>query len=358
MRDSIVILGSTGSIGVNTLIVAQNYSIPIEALVAGKNIELLNKQIAIHNPKYVAIGDEKDRARVNHPTVFCGASGILELLEVCSSPTVVNSLVGYAGLAPTLKSIELGKKVALANKESLVVGGEFIDMSQLVPIDSEHFGLWYLLNDRDISKLYITASGGAFRDWDINDMAHATFDQALKHPNWSMGNKITIDSATMTNKIFELLEAKWLFDTSNIDAYIERKSMVHAMIEFVDGSTTAHFAGVDMKLPIAYALNGRVIEEILPPIDLLEMGSIEFEPITQERYPIWQIKDHILANPHLGIVLNAANEEAISKFEKGGCNFFEMADMVLNAYKKFDNVRARDLNDIVRIDREIREYLR
>ena len=163
MRSSVVILGSTGSIGVNTLIIAKRYQIPIEALVAGRNIDLLNEQIAIHNPKFVAISRAEDRDRVNHPLVFCGDSGILELLEASQSETIVNALVGYAGLAPTLKAIELGKHVALANKESLVVAGEFIDMSRIVPIDSEHFGLWYLMSDRPISKLYITASGGAFR---------------------------------------------------------------------------------------------------------------------------------------------------------------------------------------------------
>ncbi|HHH50813.1 MAG TPA: 1-deoxy-D-xylulose-5-phosphate reductoisomerase, partial [Campylobacterales bacterium] len=143
-----VLLGSTGSIGVNTLIVAQRYNLEIEALVAGRNIDLLNKQIAIHNPKFVAIADEKDKNRVNHSNIFCGDSGIVELLERTRSTTVVNALVGYTGLAPTLKAIELGKKVALANKESLVVAGEFIDMSKIVPIDSEHFGLWYLMNNR------------------------------------------------------------------------------------------------------------------------------------------------------------------------------------------------------------------
>jgi len=356
--SSIVLLGSTGSIGVNTLLVAKRYDIEIEALVAGRNIVLLNQQIAQHNPKYVAIANEADREKVNHPHIFCGDSGIIELLELTSSPTIVNALVGYTGLAPTLKSIELGRKVALANKESLVVAGEFIDMSQIVPIDSEHFGLWYLMGERPFSKLYITASGGAFRDWDIADMQKATFSQALKHPNWSMGNKITIDSATMTNKLFELLEAKWLFDTSNIDAYIEKKSIIHALAEFKDGSTTAHFAGVDMKLPIAFALRGRVEEEILPPVDLLKMGAIEFKPITSERYPIWEIKEHILANPHLGVVINASNEEAIKKFEKDECSFFEMGKMVLDAYKKFDDIKASNIQEIIEIDREVREYVK
>ena len=355
--SSIVLLGSTGSIGVNTLIVAKRYNIQIEALVAGRSIDLLNKQIAEFNPKYVAIANESDRTKVKHPKVFCGNAGILELLELTSSPTVVNALVGYAGLAPTLKAIELGRTVALANKESLVVAGEFIEMSKIVPIDSEHFGLWYLMGERPFSKLYVTASGGAFRDWELKDMQTATFSQALKHPNWSMGNKITIDSATMTNKLFELLEAKWLFGTSNIDAVIEKKSIIHALAEFKDGSTTAHFAGVDMKLPIAFALRGKVEEEILPPVNLLEIGALEFLPITAERYPIWEIKQHILDNPHLGVVVNAANEEAILKFEKDECDFFGMGKMVLDAYRKFDDVRATNIQEIIEIDKEVRAYV-
>ena len=356
--NSIVLLGSTGSIGVNTLLIAKRYAIEVEALVAGRNINLLNQQIKEHNPKYVAIANESDRHKVNHANIFCGDAGILELLELTTSPMVVNALVGYTGLAPTLKAIELGRKVALANKESLVVAGEFIDMSKIVPIDSEHFGLWYLMGERPFSKLYVTASGGAFRDWKIKDMQRATFSQALKHPNWSMGNKITIDSATMTNKLFELLEAKWLFDTSNIDAVIEKKSIIHALAEFKDGSTTAHFAGVDMKLPIAFALRGEVEEEILPPVNLLEIGALEFLPITAERYPIWEIKQHLLENPHLGVVVNAVNEEAIKKFEKDECHFFEMGKMVLDAYAKFDNVKATSIKEIIQIDKEVRSYIK
>ncbi len=355
---SIVILGSTGSIGVNTLLIAKRYNIKVEALVAGRNIELLNQQIKEYRPKYVAIANEADKLKVNHTSVFCGDAGILELLELTNSPTVVNALVGYVGLAPTLKAIELGRKVALANKESLVVAGEFIDMSKIVPIDSEHFGLWYLMGKRPFSKLYVTASGGAFRDWKIEDIQKATFSQALKHPNWSMGNKITIDSATMTNKLFELLEAKWLFNTSNIDAVIEKKSIIHALAEFKDGSTTAHFAGVDMKLPIAFALIEEVEEEILPPVNLLEIGALEFLPIESNRYPIWEIKEHLLNNPHLGVVVNAVNEEAIKKFEKDEINFFGMGKMVLDAYAKFNNVRAKNIQEIIEIDKEVRAYVK
>ena len=355
--SSIVLLGSTGSIGVNTLIIAKRYDITIEALVAGNNIDLLNQQIKEYQPKVVAIANAQDRAKVNHPNVLCGTEGILHLIETSASDTVVNALVGYAGLAPTLKATSLGKRVALANKESLVVAGEFIDMSLITPIDSEHFGLWYLMNERPVSKLYITASGGAFRDWELDKMKDATFSDALKHPNWSMGNKITIDSATMTNKLFELLEAKWLFNTSNIDAVIEKKSIIHALAEFKDGSTTAHFAGVDMKLPIAFALRGEVEDTILPPTDLLAMGAVEFLPIEAERYPIWDIKEHILKHPHLGVVVNAANEEAIQAFQEEKCSFFGMSEMILDAYKKFENVKAKNIDEIIQIDKEVRNYV-
>lgn len=356
--QSIVLLGSTGSIGVNTLLVAQRYNIAIEALVAGRNIDLLNAQIKIHNPKVVAIANEQDKHKVDHHNVRCGTEGLLSLIEESESQTIVNALVGYAGLAPTLKATSLGKKVALANKESLVVAGEFIDMSLITPIDSEHFGLWYLMNERPVSKLYITASGGAFRDWELDKMKDATFSDALKHPNWSMGNKITIDSATMTNKLFELLEAKWLFNTSNIDAVIEKKSIIHALAEFKDGSTTAHFAGVDMKLPIAFALRGEVTEEILPPTDLLSIGSLEFLPIEAARYPIWNIKEHILQNPHLGVVVNAANEVAIEAFQKEKCSFFGMSEMILDAYEKFNDVKASNIDEIIELDREVRAYVK
>lgn len=357
MQESIVVLGSTGSIGVNTLQIASKFNIPIEALVGGRNIALLGKQIAKHKPKYVAIADAKDRDCIDHPNVLCGAEGILELLELTQSKTVVNALVGYAGLAPTLRAIELGKKVALANKESLVVAGEFIDMKQITPIDSEHFGLWYLLGGRPFSKLFITASGGAFRDWEKEAIEAASFDDALKHPNWSMGNKITIDSATMTNKLFEILEAKWLFGSNDIDAVIERRSIIHALAQFKDGSTTAHFASADMKLPIAFALQGTVTEEILPPLDLLELGELRFETIRSDKYPVWQIKDDLLQNPHLGVVVNAANEEAIRRFENGKNSFFGIADQVLDAYRFFGNHHAKSIDEIVAIDKEVRDYV-
>jgi len=164
-------------------------------------------------------------------------------------------------------------------------------------------------------------------------------------------------SNTMTNKLFELLEAKWLFGTSNIDAMIEKKSIMHAICEFKGGSTTAHFAGVDMKLPIAFALQGEVIDEILPPTDLLAIGSLEFLPIEADRYPIWNIKEHILQNPHLGVVVNAANEVAIEKFQQEQCSFFGMSEIILDAYKKFENAKASNVQEIIEINHEVRAYV-
>jgi len=353
----IVLLGSTGSIGTNTLELCERHGIEVEALVAGRNTALLNEQIARFNPRYVAVAEGTDPRSVNHPDVRIGKTGIDEILEACDAELVVNALVGYAGLHPTLKALELGKRVALANKESLVIAGALIDTSRIFAIDSEHFGLWFLQNGKPFRKLFITASGGALRDWEIEAMRTASFDEALKHPNWSMGAKITIDSATMTNKLFELLEACWLFGTTDIDAVIERTSQVHALVEFVDGSTAAHIAGVDMKLPIAYALGIDITQPVLPPIDPLEMGAVRFEAIEEARYPVWQIRRHLLEHPHLGVVVNAANEVAIEAFKEDKCGFFEMSDAVLDAYRRFDNVHPTTIEEIVEIDEEVRRYV-
>ena len=351
-----ILLGSTGSIGVNTLIVAKKHNIDVEVLSAGKNIELLNEQIKEFSPKYVVVQDKEDVESVAHDRVFFGEDGILEVLNLASSKLVVNSLVGFAGLKPTLEALRLGKKLALANKESLVVAGEFIDSSKITPIDSEHFGLWYLLSDKKISSMTITASGGSFRDTPLERLKSVSVKEALNHPNWSMGKKITIDSATMVNKLFELLEARWLFDTTNLDAVIETKSIIHALINFKDGSSTAHIAGVDMKLPISYAILDEVKDEILKPIDLVEVGSLEFRKIDEVRYPVWSIKDKILANPHLGVVINASNEVAIEKFFDGRIGFLDISEMILKATERFESYRALSVEELFEIDREVREF--
>ncbi len=359
MNSSIVILGSTGSIGVNTLNICRRFGIEVEALaVNGGNIPLLKKQIEEFKPKFVAISDSSVAKQINHPNKFSGKSAVSDMLDEVSSNLIVNSMVGYAGLKPTLKAQKLGKRVALANKESLVVAGSFIDTSSITPIDSEHFGLWYLLNKRVPKRLIITASGGAFRDWDIDDIYKAKYEDALKHPNWSMGDKITIDSASMMNKLFEVLEAKWLFGSDNIEAFIERQSIIHALIEFKDGSTTAHIAGVDMKLPIAFAILNSVDEEILPHIEPTKIQNISFEAIDTNRYPLWQLKSEILNNPKSGVVLNSANEASMQIFKNGACSFGQMCSKILDAYEKFAHKVPNSIEDVFEIDKEVRSYVR
>ena len=351
-----ILLGSTGSIGVNALIIAKRFGIMVEALVAGKNIDLLNQQIKEYQPKYVAISDAKDRPLVNHKHVFVGKEGILELLQTAQSFLVVNALVGFVGLAPSIETLRLGKKLALANKESLVVAGHLLDTAKITPIDSEHFGLWYLMGNRPVQSMTITASGGAFRDTPLEKLSSMSFQDALKHPNWSMGAKITIDSATMTNKLFELLEAKWLFGCEKLDAIIEPKSLIHAFVNFQDGSTTAHLAVADMKLPIAFALLGEVQEPILPSIDLASIGSFSFQSIVKERYPIWEIKDDVLANPTRGVVINAANEVGIAKFFNQEINILQLAELTKKAYRHFEDAIPKTLDEVFEIDREVRQY--
>jgi 1-deoxy-D-xylulose-5-phosphate reductoisomerase len=354
----LILLGSTGSIGVNALNIAEQFNLSVDTLVAGRNIDLLNQQILKYSPKRVVVMDEHDCSRVNHADVRAGEEAILNAIEKSSSQHVVNALVGFAGFRPTLKALECGKKLALANKESLVVGGSFVDTSAIIPIDSEHFGLWYLnQTPRPISRMVITASGGAFRDWPLEKLSSATLADALKHPNWSMGQKITIDSASMVNKLFELLEARWLFGEGEYDALIETKSLIHAMIDYRDGSTTAHFAHADMRLPIAYALMGKVDTPIVDPIDLTRVGALEFREIEKERYSVWEIKNDLLANPARGVIVNAANEVAIERFVAGEIRFIDISTMILRAYEHFSNA-PESIEAIFALDAEVRSFVR
>ena len=317
---------------------------------------LVNIQIKEFNPKRVVISSKDDLHRVNHHNVYFGEDAILEAIEESSSNIVVNALVGFLGLKPSLKTIECGKKLALANKESLVVAGKFIDQKNLSAIDSEHFGLWYLLQDKKIDSMTITASGGSFRDYSLEKLKNVTVKEALNHPNWNMGNKITIDSATMTNKMFELIEAAWLFNTKKIDAVIEPKSLVHAFINFKDGSTTAHLANASMQLPIAYAILGKIDSEILEPVNLLEISNLEFKKIEESRYPIWKIKNDVLNNLDLGVILNAANEVAVSKFLSNKIGFLDISKISLDAVNRFSNLKASNIDDVFLIDKEVRSY--
>lgn len=399
-----IILGSTGTIGVRALEIACKFGKHIEAIAAGRNISLLNAQIARYKPKKVAIAfrEDLDKLEPQGAQVFVGQSGMCEMIEGCESGFVLNGIVGFAGLLPSLHAQKCGKKLALANKESLVAGGWLLDRSAITPIDSEHFGLWYLLKNpngssqsnqsvsnqgienqskgsqsipinqvegsqsadnqpQHIKRLIITASGGAFRDMELESIPFATKVQALKHPNWQMGQKITIDSASMANKLFEVLEVYWLFGCKEVSAFIERSSSIHALVEFVDGSTTAHFALPDMSLPIAYALDSSKARssKILDSLDLSALGALRFENIECARYPLWELKDTLLENPKLGVVVNAANEVAISKFLRDEIAFGEIARIVFGALERFEN-QSKDLSEyesIAMLDAEVRETM-
>ncbi len=334
----------------------------VEVLVAGRSAALLQEQIDRFHPKKVVVADRETSEKISHPDVSYGEQAIVSAIEEAQSGMVVNALVGFLGLRPTLTALACGKKVALANKESLVVAGRFINTDNIIPIDSEHFGLWFLLNGRKIDKMTITASGGAFRDKSPEFMANATLADVLKHPNWSMGQKITIDSATMVNKMFELIEAHWLFHSRfegvpQFDAFIETKSIIHALIDFADGSSTAHIAHTDMKLPISFALGIDSKEKILKPVDLVEVGSLEFRPIESGRYPVWELKEEILQHPERGVVINAANEAAITRFLDKRSGFMDIAQDIIRAYRRFEAATAADVEGIFEIDREVRKYV-
>jgi len=349
----VVLLGSTGSIGVSTLKMAKKLNIEVEVLVAGFNYKLLNQQIKEFNPKVVLVANKEIRDKINHDNVYVGESEILSIIANSKSDLIVNALVGFLGLRPTIESIRLGKTVALANKETLVVAGKFIDISKIILIDSEHFGLSYLLNGKKVSKLTITASGGALRDMPLSEIKNASINKVLSHPNWNMGNKITCDSATMVNKVFELMEAIWFFDTKNVDAVIEKNSYIHSIIDFIDGSSTMHLAIPDMTLPIAFALNPNLNEPILPHIDLINK-SFEFKEIEISRYPIWEYKDNILNNLDLGVVINASNEIAINDFFKHKINFSGITKCIVKNMEKYENIKIGSIDDIFEADKEIR----
>ncbi|MDR3177348.1 MAG: 1-deoxy-D-xylulose-5-phosphate reductoisomerase [Campylobacteraceae bacterium] len=353
-----VLLGSTGSIGQNTLDIARRYSLNVKAICANSNTELLNKQIKEFKPKFVAIADKSKAKEVNHPHVYRGDEGILEMIEASyeKGEVLVNALVGFAGLRPTINALQKGYKVALANKESLVAAGEFLNISDIIPIDSEHFGLWYLLGKRAPKRLLITASGGALRDIPLKELSRVKPKDALNHPNWKMGKKITIDSATMVNKLFEILEARWLFGCKEIDAFIETKSVIHALVEFLDGSTTAHLADADMRLPIAFALLDKIDKPIAPNIDLLKIKSLEFRAIDTTRYPVWQLRELLLEKPHLGAVLNAANDEAVRLFLEEKIAFGDISKCVIRAMEKFEDITVGSIDDVFLINFEVKSF--
>lgn len=378
-----VILGSTGSIGINAQKVAKQFSIEIEALACGSNIALFNEQIRECKPKFVAIADEKNlnMLQPQDSIVFVGEEGICKMLEACKSQKILNAVVGYAGLSFSLKTIALQKELILANKESLVVAGHLIKqnimqnlestkdskhtesstrnymLEHIFPIDSEHFSLWSLLaildsktDSKNKSKithykafknLYITASGGALRDFPLEKIPYATLSDVLKHPTWSMGQKITIDSATLVNKLYEILEAYWLFNTKNIHAFIERSSLVHAFIESSDNSLNASVSHADMCLPLAYGMDRFKAQSsfCITPLSINDFVKIKFQQIQTDRYPLWAYKELLLEKPHLGIALNASNELVQQYFLQEKLPFYALAEVSMQVLEKMKDTK-------------------
>ena len=345
----ICLLGATGSIGsqVLDLIREKREQYKLVAFSFNQSIDKALEIIEEFEPKLVSCGDEKNVKKIKQafPKVIVsyGNKGLQQVATFdCICPMVINALVGSIGLLPTMSAIERGRNVYLANKETIVIGGEIVmdrakEMGvKIIPIDSEHSAIAQIIEKRnhdEIKKLYITASGGAFRDLKREDLIDVTVDDALKHPNWKMGPKITIDCATMMNKGFELIEAHYLFSMpmDKITAILHKESVVHSMVEFEDGSIFAQMGSSDMHLPIKYAMEGpsHSASNIIKPLDILKVGALHFEELSTERYPMLQYAiDAINKGGIYPTLLNAANEAAVKLFLNRKIKFLDIESIV------------------------------
>ena len=377
MTKHIAILGSTGSIGTQTLDVARAHAdkLTVEVLTAGHNSQLLINQAREFKPNAVVIADESKYNEVKSALadldikVWTGAKAIEDVVQMNTIDTVVTAMVGYAGLSSTIKAIEAGKNIALANKETLVVAGELITKLvakhkvRVTPVDSEHSAIFQcLVGEPEVEKLIITASGGPFRTKSIDELRTATPQQALKHPNWNMGAKITIDSATMMNKGLEVIEAHWLFGIpyEQIEVTVHPQSIIHSMVQFIDGSVKAQMGLPDMKLPIQYALS-------YPDRWPSDFGRINFksqQPLTFEAPDLEKFRCLALAYEALGkggnmpAIMNAANEVAVDAFLKGRIGFLDIAATIGKTMQQMPFVSQPTYDDYVATDRESREFAR
>lgn len=371
------ILGSTGSVGTQTLEVVREYKdrFEVEALAAGSNIELLEQQVREFRPKITAVADEKKyrefKARVNGLTrVAAGQEGIVEAATAEGCDTVLSAIVGIAGLIPTYRAIKSGKNIALANKETLVTAGRIItgeikrNKVSIMPVDSEHSAIFQSLRSgkqREVSRLILTASGGPFRKKTAGELEKVTVQEALQHPNWSMGRKITVDSATLMNKGLEVIEARWLFDImpENIQVCIHPQSIVHSAVEFTDGSVIAQLGLPDMKLPIQYALT---YPDRLPmggkKLRLTEIGSLTFEEPDMERFKCLKLAFRALSmGDSACVVLNGANEEAVRLFLEGKIGFMQIGDLIEKTLDMHEVLDEMNIDDVVTLDKWARDTL-
>ncbi len=365
----LILLGSTGSIGTQTLDVIREYKdIEVIGLACGYNIELLKSQIKEFSPLYVYTIERHQELEKEFSGVkfFFGENGLKTIVKVNENAMVLNALVGSAGLVPTLEAIKSHKKVLLANKETLVTGGELVKEylkkydGKLYPIDSEHTGLWELIDEysRDnVKYLTITASGGAFRDTPLNKLKKMKKEDALKHPNWKMGSKITIDSATMMNKVFELIEAHYLFDMpmDRINALIDRTSQVHALVTLKDGTTKIALGEVSMKNPIIRAL---YYPELRYKSKSDNIGNIKFDIIDETRYPAFTLAKRVMDLGGLyPTVLNAANEAAVKLFLEDKIEYTKIYEINNLSLIKYQPKEALTLENILKYDKIVKEWV-
>ena len=374
-RKQIAILGSTGSIGTQTLDIVRACPdrFQVYALVAHRSLDLLVAQAREFAPEVVCIADESlyqplKEALADLPVkVWAGSDAVADIVTFPSVDIVVAAMVGYAGLRPTIAAVRAGKTVALANKETLVVAGELIQQlagqhhAAVLPVDSEHSAIFQSLVGEDpqsVEKLLLTASGGPFRRHTAEQLQHVTATEALRHPNWEMGAKITIDSATMMNKGFEVIEAKWLFGVSyeQIQVLVHPQSVVHSAVQFVDGSVKAQLGAPDMRLPIQYALAfPERVAGSLPRLDLFKLHTLTFEEPDLQRFPCLRLAyDAIAKGGNMPCVLNAANEVANLAFREARCGFMQIADAVALTMQRTAFVASPDYDDYVRTDLEAR----
>ena len=373
---TIALLGSTGSIGMSTLALVRRFRdrFKVHGLVAGENLERLVTQIKEFAPACIAIKNEKDVPRLrkllssNRVEVLCGQEGAAAISTAHEVDVVVAAIVGGAGLVPTIAAIRAGKEVALANKEALVMGGEILIKAakrkgvRLLPVDSEHSAIFQCLQGNrrdDVDKLILTASGGPFLRTPLHRLSRVTVAEALRHPNWKMGRKITIDSATMMNKGLEVVEARWEFDMdpSRIEVVIHPQSVVHSMVRYQDGSIIAQLGIADMRIPIAYALAyPHRLKGDWKPLELTRQSALSFLPVERKRYPALQLAyDALKEGGTMPVVLNASNEIAVAAFLERKIGFREIHRIIDKTMQSHAPKRPKEVDEILEVDRWARE---
>ena len=375
-RKRIAILGSTGSIGIQALDIVRSYpdEFSVEVLTAGKNTKLLIRQAREFNPNIVVIANDDHYENVTSALndtdiiVFSGRESVAQVVEYGAVDMVLNAIVGFAGFEPTISALKEGIPIALANKESIVVGGEMVkrlsaeSQSSIIPVDSEHSAIFQCLTGElssAVEKIFLTASGGPFREIDLPELKNVKPENALNHPNWNMGDKISIDSASMMNKGLEVIEAKWLFDLEpeQIEVVIHPQSVIHSMVQFHDGSVKAQLGHPDMRMPILYALS---YPDRLPSnykrFSVADYPSLSFETPDLKKFRNLALAfDAMKAGGNIPCAMNAANEIAVKAFLDKEISFVEMPDIIEKCMTNIARISQPGFDDYVETDREARE---